>query len=148
MKTLKRVLTFSLLGLSVIIGISNSELRTYAANIPYQDGETGEQYGQTKKEAQSTIDKIAGANKDEMILDMGGVEKFQKKGNNVVQIIAGIIWGFSLISIVGAGFKMALSEGDTRRMREAKMQIIYSGIGIGVATFTFVIVELFKEVLG
>ena len=147
MKTLRNILTLSLIGLSIILSIGNSELEIYAASIPYQGSETEEKYGQTKEGAESTIQKIAGANSNEMIIDMNGVQDFHDKGNNMVNIIAGIIWGFSLLAIVAAGFKMALSEGDKRRMREAKLQIIYSGIAIGIATMTFVIVKLFQEVL-
>ncbi|PGP12783.1 hypothetical protein COA01_33745 [Bacillus cereus] len=152
MKTLKSYMIFGLIGIGVLLGFANSETLIYADNdVPYlnkkADSSDEKTYGQTKEGAQKTIDGIAGKNKDEMILDMNGLEVFHKQGNNFVEIIAGLMWGFCFLVIVAAGFKIALSEGNKQAMTHAKMQIIFAGIGIGVSSLVFVIIKLFQDVL-
>lgn len=154
MKTLKSYMLFGLIGIGVLLGFANSETLIYADNgVPYlnekskSDSPDEKTYGQTKDGAQKTIDGIAGKNKDEMLVDMNGLEVFHKQGTNFVEIIAGLMWGFCFLVIVAAGFKIALSEGNKQAMVHAKMQIIFAGIGIGVSSLTFVILKLFQDVL-
>lgn len=152
MKTLKSYMLFGLIGIGVLLGFTNSETLIYAdEGVPYLDSKSDssdkEKYGQTKEGAQSTIDGIAGQNKDEMLVDMDGLEIFHKQGENFVGIIAGLMWGFCFLVIVAAGFKIALSEGNKQAMTQAKMQIIFAGIGIGVSSLVFVIMKLFQDVL-
>lgn len=62
--------------------------------------------------------------------------------------LAVLVFGVSVIVIVWAGFKYATSEGELGVVEKAKKQIIYAGIGIGIAIFAFIIVEVFAEVYG
>ena len=57
-----------------------------------------------------------------------------------------LIFGVSALMIVWAGFKYATSQGESRTTETAKMQIIYSGVGIGVALFAMVIVQVFADI--
>jgi hypothetical protein len=118
----------------------------YADSIPFQGSTPAKAFGQTKDTAQQTIDKINGGS--DSIIDMNGAEVFRAQGLNIVHIIAGLIFGFAVIMVVFAGFKITMSEGNEKTLREAKMQIILAGIGIGIALLTEVIVLLFQQVLG
>jgi uncharacterized membrane protein YidH (DUF202 family) len=62
--------------------------------------------------------------------------------------IAFIVLGIGVLMIVYAGFKYATSQGDPKTTEQAKMQIIAAGVGIGIAMFAFVILQIFKSSLG
>lgn len=62
--------------------------------------------------------------------------------------LAVLIFGVSVVVVVWAGFKLATSEGELAVVDKAKKQIKYAGIGIGIAIFAFIIVEVFAEVYG
>jgi hypothetical protein len=63
-------------------------------------------------------------------------------------IISGIVLGIGVLVIVYAGFKYATSQGDPKVTEQAKMQIISAGVGIGIAMLAFVILNIFKTVVG
>lgn len=77
-----------------------------------------------------------------------GVEFMSGKVENFVKSLSAIIFGLAVIMVTFAGFRYATSEGDERKTRQAKMQILTAGIGIGLAVFNLVILKMMKEVLG
>lgn len=80
--------------------------------------------------------------------DEDGVKSIVDTMFMFAQTISGIIFGVAVLMIVWAGFKYATSQGDTKVTEQAKMQIITAGIGIGIALFSLVIVQIFGNVMG
>jgi len=52
---------------------------------------------------------------------------------NIMNLVAGVLGGISVIIIIWAGTKYTLSGGDPAKTAEAKNQIIYAAIGIAIA---------------
>jgi hypothetical protein len=76
--------------------------------------------------------------------DSGDVGTINQSIYKFASIIAGIVLGLGVLMIVYAGFKYATSQGDPKTTEQAKMQIIAAGVGIGIAMFAFVILNIFK----
>jgi TRAP-type C4-dicarboxylate transport system permease small subunit len=60
---------------------------------------------------------------------------------DVLTIVFGVLGGISLIIITWAGMKYTLSQGDPGKTAEARNQIMYAAIGIGVAVSAVAIVQ-------
>jgi TRAP-type C4-dicarboxylate transport system permease small subunit len=60
---------------------------------------------------------------------------------DILNIVFGALGGISLIIITWAGTKYTLSQGDPGKTAEARNQIIYAAIGIGVAVSAVAIVQ-------
>lgn len=121
------------------------------SSLPFENAGTpteieDRQYGQTKDAAKQSIKDLTGGS-DQIIVDMDGVESFRNKVLNFMEIIVALIFGFAVITVVFSGFKIATSEGDSRKVKEAQIQIIAAGIGIGIAVLAKVIIEFFQQVL-
>lgn len=88
------------------------------------------------------------------VIDIGtveecsGVKDINDRIYGVAMVLAGIVLGFAVLMIVYAGFKYATSQGDPKVTEQAKMQIISAAIGIGIAMLAFVIVNVFKNIMG
>lgn len=52
---------------------------------------------------------------------------------NALYIVFGLLGAISVIIIIWAGMKYTLSGGDPNKTAEAKNQILYAAIGIGIA---------------
>lgn len=95
----------------------------------------------------SVSDELSTRAGQDMGVDEKGVSYFKSAGERFVTIITALIFAFSAIMIVFAGFKLTTSEGDASRAKKAKMQIIVAGIGIGLAVMNLVVVQLFREII-
>lgn len=80
-------------------------------------------------------------------IDGQGVKTIKDKVKGFVGIIAVLLFGFAVIMVTFAGFTYATSEGDERKTRQAKTQILTAGVGIGLGLFNLLIVELFATII-
>lgn len=87
-------------------------------------------------------DKVISSNCD------NSVKFINSKIYNFAATIAGIVLGVAVVMITYAGFKYATSQGDPKQTETAKMQIIAAGIGIFIVMLAFVILNMFKTVIG
>jgi Type IV secretion system pilin len=60
-----------------------------------------------------------------------------KTNPNILSVVLntalGVLGGISFIIVTWAGLKYVLSQGDPTKTAEARNQILYAGIGLGVA---------------
>jgi len=64
----------------------------------------------------------------------------------LAQVLGGFVLGLSVLIIIYAGFKYVTSMGDPRVTEQAKMQIVYSGIGIFLAMSSTIMVKIFTKI--
>lgn len=99
----------------------------------------------SEEAANSTIDKFKEGT--DFGIDVAGVEMIKGKTEAFVNMLTAIILGVAVTMIVLAGFRITKSEGNPEQMRQAKMQIIGAGIGVGIALFTMVILKGYLEII-
>lgn len=133
MKKILKMITMSMA--AVMVAVSGSSL----VQVATEDGALAADC----KRASDTSGVI-----DTSVEDCDGVKEVNERVYAVAQLLAGIVLGFAVLMIVYAGFKYATSQGDPKVNEQAKMQIISAAIGIGIAMLGFVIVNVFKSIMG
>ena len=94
------------------------------------------------------VQKLGEKNLDAISCNNGDVGTINEKIYTFVTIISGLVFGVAILMIVYAGFKYATSQGEAKVTEQAKMQIVAAGIGIGISLLSFVLLNIFKTVLG
>lgn len=117
--------------------------------IPFWDYEptdaTDKPFQLSDEKVEETISEVTGG--EWQGIDGKGVKTIKDKVKGFVGIIAALLFGFAVIMVTFAGFTYATSEGDERKTRQAKTQILSAGVGIGLGLFNLLIVELFATII-
>lgn len=114
---------------SILTGDNFSQLVSAEGNVAYADGGS-----------QSVFE---GENIDASEGDSGEAGDLIKKLKQAANIFAAIVLVVSIIMIIVGALKYILSSGNQQQAAEAKMVLIYSGVGIIVALSAFALGRLF-----
>lgn len=72
--------------------------------------------------------------------------------NGLINGIFNIVWslfaGFAILAFILAGFLFLTAQGEPGKIKEARMAVVWGGVGITVALLSVTIPWLIKSLLG
>lgn len=115
----------------------------YWGEVPIEDKDKA--YNLSDDKVVDSINTVT--NKESQGVDGKGIKTVKDKVENFVGIISALIFGLAVVMVAFAGFTYVTSEGDERKTRQAKTQILAAGIGVGISIFNLVFIKLFESII-